>query len=144
MINQQPAPQAGGARPRRSTAPEASKLPVTDWVASAAEFLFVAAVEFGDACRDFPIVFVRAGTDPAGKPQVAPVAVFGLGSRKRTCTSTDRWRGALHAGGAAPVPVCMGRVDAETFAMCVDTAGSVCRPKGEALFDAAGEPSELT
>ena len=38
------------------------KLPVTDWsVADRLNAIFVAAAEFGDVCREFPIVFVRAG-----------------------------------------------------------------------------------
>jgi hypothetical protein len=57
---------------------------------------FVAGTEFTDACKDYPVVWVNAGTDPAGKQQVAPIAVFGLLAR------------ALCAGRAAPVPLWPG------------------------------------
>ena len=40
--------------------------------------LFVAAVEFIDAARDYPIVFIEAGQGEDGKREVAPVAVLGL------------------------------------------------------------------
>ena len=40
--------------------------------------MFLTAVEFSDACKEYPIVFVRAGTDPqTQKPDIAPVAVIG-------------------------------------------------------------------
>ena len=48
------------------------KLPVTDWsVADRLNAIFVAAAEFGDVCREFPIVFVRAGKEPDGSDQIA-------------------------------------------------------------------------
>ncbi len=40
--------------------------------------LFVTAVEFGDVCREYPIVFVDAGAGPDGRRDVAPMAVLGL------------------------------------------------------------------
>ena len=50
-----------------------------DWsVASDLNAMFIASVEFGDACVEYPIVFVEAGTDAQAQRQVAPVAVFGL------------------------------------------------------------------
>ena len=52
------------------------KTPVTDWSPAARlNALFVAATEFGDAARDFPLVFVRAGDDDDGKPAIAPIAI---------------------------------------------------------------------
>ena len=39
---------------------------------------FVAGTEFTDACKEFPVVWIGAGNDADGKPQVAPIAVFGL------------------------------------------------------------------
>jgi hypothetical protein len=50
-----------------------------DWsVAGELNAMFIASVEFGDACVEYPIVFVNAGNDPQGNRQIAPVAVFGL------------------------------------------------------------------
>src|SRR5688500_9261983 len=68
------------------------RLPVTDWtVASRLNSMFLAAAEFGEACREFPIVFVRAGAEPDGTPQIAPVAVFGLGQEENLFLDGARW-----------------------------------------------------
>ena len=49
-------------------------VPITDWsIAKELNAMFVAAVEFGEACREFPIVFIRAGTAEDGKPVEAGV-----------------------------------------------------------------------
>ena len=40
--------------------------------------LFITAVEFGDVCREYPIVFVEAGKGDDGQREVAPMAVLGL------------------------------------------------------------------
>ena len=40
--------------------------------------LFITAVEFGDVCREYPIVFVDAGTAADGQREIAPMAVLGL------------------------------------------------------------------
>src|SRR6185369_4633807 len=54
---------------------------------------FIAAGEFVEACKDYPIVWVPAGQDGQGKPQVAPIAVFGLQQGQNLCIdATDRWR----------------------------------------------------
>jgi hypothetical protein len=46
---------------------------------------FVAGTEFGDACREYPVVWVNAGTDDKGTQQVAPIAVFGLQPEQNLC-----------------------------------------------------------
>ena len=52
------------------------KVPITDWgVAKNLNALFVAAAEFGDVCREFPIVFVKAGTEPDGTDSIAPIRI---------------------------------------------------------------------
>lgn len=53
--------------------------PVMDWsVAAGLNALFVASAEFGDVCREYPILFVPAGADEKGQAQVAPIAALGL------------------------------------------------------------------
>jgi len=122
------------------------KLPVTDWtVASRLNSMFVAAVEFGDVCRDFPIVFVRAGTDPDGKTQIASVAVFGLGKEENLYLDGTAWRAAYMPAMLRLYPFALGRIDDKTFAIVLDTAWpGVSTTEGDPLFDAEGEPSELT
>lgn len=122
------------------------KLPVTDWsVASGLNSMFVAAVEFGDACREFPIVFVRAGTEPDGSTPIAPVAVFGLSQGENLYVDGTRWRGAYMPALLRMYPFAMGRVDEQSFAIVIDMAWSgVSQTEGDLLFTDAGEVSELT
>lgn len=122
------------------------KLPVTDWtVAAGMNSMFVAAVEFGDACRDFPIVFVRAGDGPDGKPAIAPVAVFGLSQGENLYLDGTRWRAAYMPAMLRLYPFAMGRIDDQSFAIVLDTAWSgVSQTEGDPLFTEGGEVSELT
>ena len=122
------------------------KLPVTDWrVAERLNSMFLAAVEFGDACRDYPIVFVRAGTDPAGQMQVAPVAVFGLAPQENLYLDDGRWLARYIPAVLRMYPFAIGRIDEKSFAICVDTDWSgVSQAEGEPLFTPEGEPTELT
>lgn len=123
------------------------KLPVTDWsVASKLNSTFVAAVEFGDACREFPLVFVRAGTDDKGQMQIAPVAVFGLAQEENLYINADgTWRAQYMPAVLRLFPFAIGRIDEQTFAICVDTAWpGAQQAEGERLFTDEGEPTELT
>ena len=62
--------------------------PQMDWsMAAGLNAVFVAGAEFGDVCREYPLLLVRAGTDPLGKPQVAPIAA-------RCCPSRSAGRGS--------------------------------------------------
>ena len=120
--------------------------PITDWSPAAKmNSLFVAAVEFADASRDMPIVFVTAGNDEAGKPQVAPVGVFGLAHEENLYLAEDKtWRGNYMPAVLRLYPFCIARVDAERYAICIDSEWKgVSQDSGEALFDANGEPSVL-
>ncbi|MFO1329543.1 MAG: SapC family protein [Rubrivivax sp.] len=123
------------------------KLPHADWgVASKLNSLFVAAVEFGDACKEYPLVFVRAGNDEQGKPLVAPVAVFGLAQEENLFLQPDgSWRASYVPAVLRMYPFAIARVDANSYAICVDSAWSgVSTTEGQALFGADGQPSEMT
>lgn len=120
-------------------------VPITDWAhAAPLNSLFVAAVEFADSCRDFPIVFVDAGQDPDGKRQVAPVAVFGLAQGENLYVEGQSWRAAYMPAVLRLYPFCIARVDDDRFAICVDQSwGGISNERGEALFDPAGQPTPL-
>lgn len=105
---------------------------------------FVAAVEFADACKDSPVVWVRAGNAADGKPQVAPVAVFGLKPEQNLCIQGDRWRIRYVPAILRFYPFAMARVNEQQVAVCVDTSWSgLSETTGEALFTDAGEPTEF-
>ena len=125
-----------------------AQLPVADWsVAARLNSIFLAAVEFADACREFPIVFVRAGQDADGKPQIAPVAVFGLSAEENLFIEPGGgWRASYMPAVLRLYPFAIGRIDEQNFALCVDAAWSGLSQQagGEALFDAQGQATEFT
>jgi hypothetical protein len=56
-----------------------------------------------------------------------------------------RWRGHYLPAVLRLYPFAMGRLDAENFAICIDTGWPGLSPtEGQALFDPKGEPSEFT
>lgn len=121
------------------------RLPLTDWsVANRLNALFVAAAEFGDVCREFPIVFVRAGKEPDGRDQIAPIAVLGLNLNQNLYVDGATWRAQYVPAVLRSYPFCIGRVDEQRFAVCVDMAyAGVDDPAGTPVFEADGQPAAL-
>jgi len=108
---------------------------------------FVAASEFAEACKDYPLVWVNAGQDAQGKPQVAPVAVFGLAPNSNLCIdATDRWRVRYVPAMLRTYPFAMARTSDTEMVLCVDEdwVGLSEQGTGDALFTAEGQPTELT
>jgi hypothetical protein len=120
-------------------------VPVTDWkVAKDLNALFVAAAEFGDTCREFPIVFVKAGQEPDGSDAIAPIAVLGLTQGENLYVTGDRWRAAYMPALLRMYPFCIARMDEQRFAICVDMAFSGTSViDGQPLFTETGEAAEL-
>ena len=121
------------------------RVPVTDWsVANRLNAIFIAVTEFGDACREFPIVFVRAGKEPDGTEAIAPFAVLGLRQNENLFVAGDRWRAQYMPAGLRAYPFCIGRLDDTRFAICVDMGfAGVNEQEGQALFEADRQPAEL-
>lgn len=125
------------------------ELPVTDWsVAQRLNAIFVAATEFSDVCKEYPIVFVRAGREADGRDLIAPIAVLGaLGEENLYLEGPEggrSWRAAYKPAVLQAYPFCIGRIDEQRFAVCVDMAWhGVGNEKGQALFEADGQPSPL-
>lgn len=108
--------------------------------------VFLAAVEFGDACKEYPIVFVRAGApDAAGKQPVAPLAVLGLKPASNLYVEGDKWTGNYVPAYVRRYPFAMARMDdsGNNLAVCFDSQWSgFNETTGEALFK-DGEPTEF-
>ncbi|MBK1688335.1 SapC family protein [Rubrivivax gelatinosus] len=116
-------------------------LPVRDWsVAGELNSVFIAAIEFVDAAREYPIFFVTTGKDDAGKPQIAPIAVFGLQPKQNLFVDQGQWRAQFMPAVLTSYPFCVGRLDNERFAVCLDADWKGLGDEGEALFDAEGKP----
>ena len=121
------------------------RMPVTDWtVANRLNAMFVAAAEFGDVCREFPIVFVKAGKEDDGSDAIAPIAVFGLVQNENLYLAGERWRAQYMPAVLRAYPFCIARIDAERFAICIDTAWKGTSVlEGEPLFTEDGQQAEL-
>ena len=121
------------------------RLPVTDWtVGDKLNAMFVAAAEFGDVCREFPIVFVKAGKEADGSDAIAPIAVFGLVQNENLYLQGERWRAQYMPAVLRAYPFCIARIDDARFAICVDTAWSGTSVlEGQALFTEDGQQAPL-
>lgn len=104
--------------------------------------LFITAVEFGDVCREYPIVFVEAGQQD-GQRDVAPMAVLGLEQGENLMLGADGGWGARYTPAILRAyPLGLARVDAGSYALCVDArSGALSADEGERLFNDEGEPT---
>ncbi len=121
--------------------------PLADWrVAASLNSAFIAAGEMIDACREYPIVFVRADAAAAGAPTiVAPVAVFGLSLQENLFLDGPIWRASYLPAVLRLYPFALGRVDEDKLAVCIDSSWEgFSESEGQALFDDKGDPAELT
>lgn len=108
--------------------------------------VFLAAVEFADACKEYPVVFVRAGgAGPDSKPAVAPLAVLGLRAGSNLFVEGDKWTGNYVPAYVRRYPFVMARLDdsSNNMAVCYDTKWPAFNETtGEALFK-DGQPTEF-
>lgn len=110
--------------------------------------LFLAAVEFVEACKEFPIVFVRVGEPPkdGGKQPVAPLAVLGLKQGQNLFVKGDELTASYVPAYLRRYPFAMARLDpnSDQMAVCYDADwNGFSETEGNALFTEAGEPSEF-
>lgn len=119
--------------------------PQMDWsVAAGLNGLFVAGTEFGDVCREYPILFVRAGADAQGKPLMAPIAAMGLAQNENLFLQGSRWRAAYIPALLRAYPFAIGRLGAEQRAVLTLDIGwsGLSQTEGMPLFGEDGEPSQ--
>lgn len=103
---------------------------------------FVTAAEFADACKEYPIFFLRAGKDQDGKDLCAPVTVFGLLKGENLIYRHGRWDARYVPALLRAYPFAMAPTTDKQFVVCFDEASSVIsNDEGEPLFSAEGEPS---
>jgi len=105
--------------------------------------LFITAIEFADVCREYPIVFVDAGKDAAGRTEVAPLAVLGLAQGENLMLGSDgRWVARYVPAVLRAYPLGLVAVDEQRYSICIDAkADALSDVEGERLFDDTGEPS---
>jgi hypothetical protein len=107
--------------------------------------LCITAVEFGDVCREYPIVFVDAGKGADGHAEVAPLAVLGLSPGENLMLGGDgRWAARYVPAMLRAYPLGLAPVDDQRYSLCIDAkADALSAVDGERLFDDAGEPSNF-
>lgn len=105
--------------------------------------MFVAAVEFGDVCREYPIVFVDAGKGEDGQAEYAPIAVLGLAQGENLFVQADGGWGAHYVPALLRgYPFAIARAENDNFFLVVDVKhAGLSADQGERLFDDQGEPS---
>jgi hypothetical protein len=111
--------------------------------AAALNALFIAAVEFIDVSREYPIVFVEAGQGPDGKREVAPMAVMGLSRGENLMLQPGGgWAARYVPALLRTYPLGLARTDGENYVVVVDAqAEALSDTEGERIFDDAGAPT---
>jgi hypothetical protein len=107
--------------------------------------MFIVAGEFGEACKEYPLVWIEAGQDAQGVRQIAPIAVFGLAKGQNLCIEGGAWRSAYVPVVMRMYPFALARAGDVQYAVCHDADSTRLSPtEGEALFEADGRPSAFT
>jgi hypothetical protein len=107
--------------------------------------MFIVAGEFGEACKEYPLVWIEAGQDAQGVRQVAPIAVFGLAKGQNLCIEGGAWRSAYVPVVMRMYPFALARSGDVQYAVCHDADSTrLSGTEGEALFEADGQPSAFT
>lgn len=107
--------------------------------------IFLTAIEFIDAARDYPIVFIEAGKGGDGKREVAPMAVLGLAQGENLMLEPDGSWGARYVPALLQgYPFGLARSEGDSYLVVVDAKAEALDPaEGELLFDDQGKPTPM-
>lgn len=97
--------------------------------------LYLAGVEFAEACKEYPIVFTKV----AGQ-KVAPMVMLGLRERENLFVDAEgAWSAQYVPAFVRRYPFVLSQMPGQDMGLCIDEAYSgLNAKKGEALFDAQG------
>ena len=100
-----------------------------------ANSLYVAGVEFNEACKEYAIVFTRGGN---GK--IVPVVMLGLRARENLFVDEqDRWTAHYIPAFVRRYPFVLAELPGQSMGVCIDEAfAGLSDKEGEPLFDAQG------
>jgi hypothetical protein len=100
-----------------------------------ANSLYLAGVEFNEACKEYAIVFTRGGSG-----QIVPVAMLGLRARENLFVDEKaRWTANYIPAFVRRYPFVLTELAGQSLAVCIDEAFTGLNDKkGEALFDEQG------
>lgn len=104
---------------------------------------FVTFAEFVDACKEYPILFLRAGKDEQGRELCAPVTVFGIQKGENLVYRHGRWNARYVPALIRAYPFAMAQTpDQRQYVVCFDETSPVfSQTEGQALFNPDGEPT---
>lgn len=99
-----------------------------------ANSLYLAGAEFGEAAREYAIVFTHVGA------RVAPVAMLGLRARENLYVDDQgHWTASYIPAFVRRYPFVLSELPGGQLGVCIDEAyPGLNDTQGEALFDAAG------
>ena len=100
-----------------------------------ANSLYLAAVEFSEAFKEYPIVFTRGGNG-----HIVPVAMLGLRARENLFVDDEaRWTAGYVPAFVRRYPFVLADLGSQAMGVCIDEAyAGLNDTEGEALFDTAG------
>jgi len=100
-----------------------------------ANSLYLAGVEFNEACKEYAIVFIR---QKDGK--VAPVVMLGLRNRENLFVDNeDRWTASYVPAFVRRYPFVLAELPGQQMGVCIDEAfAGLNDTEGEPLFDDKG------
>ncbi len=103
--------------------------------AGKANSLYLAGVEFIEACKEYPIVFTQVGGD-----KIVPVAMLGLREGENLFVGAEgKWGAGYIPAFVRRYPFVLAELEGQQMGVCIDEAYAGLNEKdGEALFDDKG------
>ncbi len=109
--------------------------PVADFTPAARlNAVYCAAAEFAEACKCFPLLFIRDGeADASGHPAITPVCLLGLQNEENLFVEDGRWQAAYLPAFLRRYPFALARVPAPEAALPPGVGDSLLRVRDLAL-----------
>jgi hypothetical protein len=97
--------------------------------------LYLAGAEFGEACKEYAIVFTKVGG-----AKIAPLALLGLREQENLFVTADgHWDAAYIPAFVRRYPFVLAEFDGTQMGVCIDESyPGISQTEGEPLFDAQG------
>ncbi len=104
--------------------------------AAKANSLYVAGVEFMEACKEYPLVFTQVG-----QGKIVPVAILGLREGENLFVGRDhQWNATYVPVFVRRYPFVLAELEGQQMGVCIDEACTGLNEQtGEALFDSQGK-----
>ena len=97
--------------------------------------LYLAGVEFTEACKEYPIVFTQVG-----QGKIVPVAVLGLRESENLFVNADgKWQASYIPAFVRRYPFVLAELQGQQMGVCIDEGyAGLSDTDGEELFDSKG------